>query len=103
MTSNFRIDSVGHDKTHGVDYVPKNYKFNHFYPEAPIELVTKDDVIAAYYAQLMRQADLMQDDAQRIAELEGALLQLERILTYDDNYSGADMLVVIKKALGETK
>jgi len=44
-----------------------------FFPDAPIELVTKDDVIAAYYAQLMRQADLMQDDAQRISELSGAL------------------------------
>jgi len=38
---------------------------------------------------------------ERIAELEAALLQLERILTYDDNYSAMDMHKIIRDVLSE--
>jgi hypothetical protein len=35
----------------------------------------------------------------RIRQLELALLDLRRILTYEDNYSADDMIKVIKEAL----
>jgi len=90
MTNNFRIDSVGHDKTHGVDYVPKE-------PFPSKEFIK---VCAQYQLDLLTQRIAELEDVLRYG-LQHAQLGFPCLTVSPPIYTKDEFIKRAKKALGE--